>query len=176
MAKFIDWVSGMEVKDVMEAYIEKFPTMFEGFDTSKIGFVTTRKKSGNFTMKLHTVKYPQDVWLSKVYIVEILEKRWKKLDQKAKNRHVFKGMCAIPQGAFDEQSKAYGKLLKPDIKMFMREYAAVGGVPNWEENPSALDPMDQSMEDIKAAIPVIEALPEESTAEDTASVTAPKGK
>lgn len=163
MAKFVDFYSDREVQDIMEAFLERFPTMFEGFDPAKIGFVTTKKKGKKSgpALKLHKVAYPHSVWLSKAYIVEAFEATWKKLDPKKKNLSVFRIMCAIPMGGFDEQSKVYGKVLAPDIKMFMREYAASGGVVNWEENPAAKDPMSQTTEEVVKAIPVIEAIPPE---------------
>lgn len=161
MAKFVDFYSDREVQDIIEAFLEKFPTMFEGFDATKIGFVTTKKKGKKTgpALKLHKVAYPQNVWLSKAYIVEASEAAWKRLDPKKKNLSVFRTMCAIPMGGFDEQSKAYGKVLKPDIQMFMREFAASGGVPNWEENPAAKDPMEQTAEEVAKNIPAVEALP-----------------
>jgi len=162
MAKFVDFCSDREAQDIIEAYLERFPTMFEGFDPTKIGFVTTKKKgkaASGPALKLHKVGYPQNVWLSKVYIAESTDGVWKKLDQKRKNLSVFRIMCAIPQGGFDEQSKAYGKIKKPDIQMFTMEFAASGGVPNWEENPAAKDPMDQTMAQVVDAIPVVEAIP-----------------
>lgn len=168
MAKFVDFYSDREVQDIMEAFLERFPAMFEGFDTAKIGFVTTKKKgkkTAKQAVKLHPVKYPHSVWLSKVYIVEVLESAWKKLDQVKKNLSVFKTMCSIPLGGFDEQSKAYGKVLKPEINMFMKEYAASGGVVNWEENPAAKDPMSQTADDVAKAIPTVEAIPSEDGVE-----------
>lgn len=185
MAKFVDFYSDREVQDIMEAFLERFTTMFEGFDAAKIGFVTTKKKGKKSgpALKLHKVAYPHSVWLSKAYIVEAFEAAWKKLDQKKKNLSVFRIMCAIPMGGFDEQSKMYGKVLKPDINMFTREYAASGGVVNWEENPAAKDPMVQTTEDVVAAIPVFEAIPSEDgvqrqavTAAAVASVKPKAGK
>ena len=183
MSKFVDFYSDREVQDIMEAFVERFPSMFEGFDASKIGFVTTKKKGKKTgpALKLHKVAYPQNVWLSKAYICEAQDGVWKRLDAKKKNLNVFRTMCAIPPGGFDEQSKAYGKVLTPDIKMFMREFAASGGVPNWEENPSAMDPMEQTVEGIAKAMPIVEAIPAEDgvdrkavTAADVVSVV-PKG-
>jgi len=161
MSKFVDFYSDREVQDIMEAFLERFPTMFEGFDPSKIGFVTTKKKGKKSgpALKIHKVSYPHNVWVSKVYIVEATDLTWKKLDSKKKNLSVFRIMCAVPMGGFDEQSKMYGKLLAPDIKMFTREYAASGGVINWEENPAAKDPMQQTAEEVVKAIPVVEAIP-----------------
>ena len=165
MAKFVDFYSDRDVQDIMEAYLERFPTMFEGFDAAKIGFVTTKKKNAKQdakgAIKLHQVKYPHNVWLGKVYIAEVLEGPWKKLDQTKRNLAVFRTMCKVPTGAFDESSKMYGKVLKPDIQMFTREFAASGGVPNWEENPAAKDPMKQTAGDVAAATPVVEAIPED---------------
>lgn len=165
MAKFVDFYSDREVQDIMEAFIEKFPMIFDGFDASKIGFVTVKEKKGKHSkgsaLKLKKVAFPESVWINKAYILVSSAGAWNKLDQKRKNLSVWKIMCSIPQGAFDEQSKSYGKILQPDIKMFMKEFAATGGVPNWEENPAALDPMDQTTEEIVHNIPVSEAIPSE---------------
>jgi len=160
MSKFVDFYSDQEVKDIMESYLGRYPEAFEGFDTSKIGFVMTKKKNARIPMKMHKVSYPENVWMSHVYIVEVFEGPWKKLDQKRKNLTVYKGMCSIPVGAFDEQSKQYGKILKPEISMFMREYAASGGVVNWEENPAAKDPMERTEEEVENEVVRVEAIPE----------------
>ena len=161
MAKFVDYASGREIQDIMEKFLEKFPQIFEGFDTAKMGFVMTKKKKSKVPVKLVRVGYPVDVFLDKAYIVEVFEKMWKTLDEKKRNLAVFHIMCAVPDGAFDEQSNNYGKKLQPEIKMYMREYAACGGVPNWMENPAAADPLERSMEDIKADVPGVEAIPDE---------------
>lgn len=159
MAKFVDFYSDREIQDIMDAFIQKFPKMFEGFDPTKIGFVVTRKKRSRKPLKIRRVSYPMSVWNPKAYIVEAFEASWKKLNQKTKNLHVWRVMCSIPVGGFDEQSKAYGKVLKPDINIFMREFAATGGVPNWEENPLASDPMEKTAEELAKVIP--EVVPEE---------------
>lgn len=157
MAKFVDFYSDHEVKDIAEGYLNRYPDTLSGFDCSKVGFIVTRKNRG-LPLKVHSVKYPMNVWMSQVYIFEVFEGPWRKLDQKRKNLNVFKAMCSIPSGGFDDQSKMYGKILKPEINMFMREYAASGGVVNWEENPAAQDPMDRTEEDVEMEIPVVEAI------------------
>jgi hypothetical protein len=167
MAKDVDFYSDREAQDIMEAFLEKFPSMFDGFDVSKIGFVTKKAKKGKKgknvsgpSLKLVKVGFPYSVWMpSKTYIVVGSEAVWKNMDQKKKNLSVFRIMCAVPMGGFDEQSNNYGKIMTPDIKMYMREFAASGGVPNWEENPAAKDPMEQTTEDVIKAIPHIEAIP-----------------
>jgi hypothetical protein len=147
MAKFVDFMSDKQVQDIMESFLQRFPQMFSGFDVSKIGFVTTKaKKKGKEPrefLKLHKVPYPYSVWISKTYIVECTsDALWSKASKTQKNLAAFRVMCAIPENAFDEQSKQYGKVLPPEIKMYMREYAASGGVPNWMENPAAKDPLE----------------------------------
>lgn len=147
MAKFVDFYSDKQVQDIMESFLSKFSGMFGGFDTSKIGFVTTKKKKAKEVIKLHRVRYPFSVWIGKVYIAECSELLWQKLDVPHRNMAAFRAMCAIPDGGFDEQSKQYGKLLQPDIKMFMREFAASGGVPNWMEHPKVNDPLADDKDD-----------------------------
>lgn len=168
MPKFTDYESETEVRDIMEKFLERFPGMFEGFDTSKMGFVMTAKKKSKVPVKLHTIQYPVDVFCSsKVYIVEVFKKWWKQMDTKRKNMSVFRAMCEIPEGGFDESSKYYGKKLQPEIRMFMKEFAACGGVPNWMENPGAADPMERSAEDVAANVPAVDGLPVRPVEEET---------
>jgi len=182
MAKMVDFYSDREVQDIMDAFLERFPMMFDGFDSSKIGFVTKKDKKAKIkpnkpAIKLMKVGFPYDVWMNKTYVVVAAEGIWKNLDSKRKNLSVFRTMCAIPQGGFDEQSDNYGKIKQPDIKMFMREYAAAGCIPNWEENPAAKDPMAQTSAEVDRSMPVVEAISSEVierkavTVENIASVT-----
>ena len=158
MPKFADWSSDKEVQDIMEKYLDRFPGMFEGFDPSKIGFVITLKKKSKEPIRLHCVPYPLDVFCSsKVYVVEVFKALWKQMDVKRKNLAVFRTMCSIPDGGFDEASRHYGKKLQPDIRMYMKEFAACGGVPNWMDNPAAADPMERTSEQIAKDVPVLSA-------------------
>jgi hypothetical protein len=148
MARFTDYYTDGEVKDIMERFIERFPKMFEGFDVDGIGFIVTKKKKSAKPIRLLTVSYPMDAFLQKPYIVEVFESVWRPMTPKQKNLAVFHIMCAIPQEGFDESSKYFSKKVKPEITMYMREFAASGGVPNWMENPSAVDPMENTEDNI----------------------------
>jgi len=162
MSKFVDYHIDSEARDIVERFLEKFPDMFEGFDTSRMEFVRTKKKKAKEPIKLHTVPYPLNVLCSsKVYVVEVFDSIWKKMDDKRKNLAIFRTMCAIPDGGFDEASKFFGKKLQPEIKMYMKEYAACGGGPNWMENPAAVDPMEQTSKQIAERVPIVEAIPAE---------------
>ena len=160
--RYTDYCSDGQVKNIMEQFLERFPEMFEGFDVDSICFITTKKKKSHKPVKLRTVSYPVEAFLGKPYIVEMFDKKWATLDPKKKNLAVFHVMCSIPQRGFDPSSKTYAKKIKPEIEMFLREFAASGGVPNWMENPLAKDPMERTGEDIAKDSPVVEAIPEEA--------------
>ena len=154
MARFEDYGSDPEVRDIMERFLKKFPRVFEGFDLDEIGFVVTKKKKtkDGKPINLRTVPYPQYVFSGKTYIVEVMETVWAEMKPKQKNLSVFHTMCAIPVGGFDPGSSAYGKKVKPEIIMYRLEYCATGGVTNWMEDDSATDPMDVKPEDVAAKV------------------------
>ena len=158
--RFSDYHSDGEIKDIMERFIKRFPGMFEGFNVDKMFFITTKKKKSRKPVKLRSLSYPVEVFAGRPYIVEAFETVWKSLDQKKKNLAVFHIMCSIPDGGFSEDSKNYGKKLKPEIEMYLREFAAAGGVPNWMENPDASDPMERTEKDVSKSIPAVEAIPQ----------------
>ncbi len=153
MARFEDYGTDPEVRDIMERYIKKFTRVFEGFDLDEIGFIVTKKKkpSNGKPINLRTVSYPNYVFAGKTYIVEVFETIWAEMNTKQKNLAVFHTMCAIPLGGFDPASKVYGKKVKPEIVMYRQEYAAAGGVPDWMENDAARDPMEIKVEDVDMA-------------------------
>jgi len=163
MPKVIDYHVGPEVTDIMEKMLQTFPEVFSGFDVNLISCVHTKnKESARKPLMLKAVRYPYDVWLNKVYIVEVAEKTWAEMDQKRKNLAVFHTMCAIPEGAFDPESKDYARIKRPDYELYAEEFAVSGGVPNWMENDDAHDPMEKSKKKKVARNPV--------TVEDVANV------
>lgn len=147
----------------MEEFVDKFPQVFETFDPQGLHVIHTQKKKRGPVVTLRSVTYPNEVFVGKPYIVEVLEERWKGLDKKRKRLWVFRTMCSIPLGGFDQESKFYAKKCKPDIQMFSLEFAACGGVPNWMENPAATDPLEVSQEEMteraKALAAGAEAIP-----------------
>lgn len=152
MSKLTDYESMPEVTDIMEAFTERFPQCFEGFDVGQVEAILTKKRKSKVPITLKVVGFPCYLFM-KPYVVEVHDEWWKDMDAKKRNLSVFHIMCCFPEGAFDEQSKNYGKRLKPDIQMFMEEYAVAGGIPNWMENPDAKDPMQDMEEEDDDAIP-----------------------
>jgi hypothetical protein len=136
----------------MERFIEHFPGMFEGFNVDNIQVVFTKKKKARRPIRLIPVRYPQDVFIGKPYIIEVFEAWWEKMTPKQKNLAIFHVMCAVPEGGFDEQSSHYAKKVRPDVEMYLREYCAAGGVPNWLENDAAKDPMEQEPKEVAIAV------------------------
>lgn len=158
MPKFADWSAAQEVKDIAERYLETFPAIFEGFNLDLIHFVMTKKKKSKEPIKVHAVGYPAHLFMHP-YVVETFQTWWKDMTPKQKNLAVWRAMCRIPNSGFDELAKLYGRKLQPEIQMFMMEYAACGGVPNWMDNPAAQDPMSRTAEEVKKSIPQVEVIP-----------------
>jgi len=139
-----DWETCAEVTDIMEEFLEHFPQVFVGFDVNEIAAIKTKSKRSKKPVRLVTITYPRTCVCDKVYIVEAFEDRWDDLDRRRKRLAVFHTMLQIPEGGFDPESKSYGKRRKPEYELFLEEYAAAGGVPNWMENPAAVDPIEKA--------------------------------
>jgi hypothetical protein len=142
--RFEDYGADSEVCDIMERIVDRFPLLFEGFETDGIRFIRTKanKMNGGKPLKLRNVNYPLEVFVGKPYVVEVFDAVWVKLGAKQKNLAVFHIMCGIPVGGFEPTSKYYAKKVRPDYELYEYEFAASGGVPNWMLNDSARDPMD----------------------------------
>jgi len=162
MGRISDFETCPEVGDIMEAFIERWPHVFEGFDVDGIHVVKSQRKS-KFLIKLHAVGFPNYIFGERPYIVEVYADRWDDATPKQKNIAVFHAMCGVPDGGFDEQSKNYGKKLPPDINMYMNEFVACGGIPDWMYNSEAAkDPMEIGEEEIDGE----DAIPEEEDDEE----------
>lgn len=153
MAKYTDWTAAQDVKDLAEQIVEHFPGVFESFDSDSIYFIKTIGKSADFPIKVRTVSYPNQVFVGKPYIMEVFDKWWGSMDRRQQNIALFDAMCSFPEGGFDEQSKDYGKLRKPEVCMHLLTYAACGGVPNWMDNSAAVDPMTRTADDVVSSLP-----------------------
>lgn len=154
MAKFTEFYGDTEVKTIMTDFVARFPNVFKGFNIEQLNVIVTKKKKSRKPIRLISVKYPMDVYILKPYIFEVFEVWWQRLSQKQKNLAVFHAMCGIPEGGFDEASQYYGKKVRPDIEMYLTEFAASGSIPNWLENDmSARDPMEIGQDDVQAAMP-----------------------
>jgi hypothetical protein len=143
MAKVSDFTCSSEVTDIMVKMVDKFPKVFAGFDANLIKCVHTNgKASKRKPLSLRAVKYPYDVWLSATYIVEVAQETWAEMTDKQKNLATFHIMCAIPEGAFDAQSKNYAGKKRPDHEVYDQEFAVSGGILNWmDEDNTAEDPL-----------------------------------
>lgn len=171
MPKNSDWSTAQEARDISERFVDRFPDVFEGFNPDDIFFIQTQKKKSKQPVKMRALGYPGYVVAGKPYVMEVYDVWWKDMDQRQRNIAVFDAMSAIPDGGFDEQSKHYGKLLQPEIKMHMSTFAACGGVPNWFENPAAMDPMDRTQEELSDDVPVVDAIDDDDSPPERTPVT-----
>lgn len=146
MAKFTDYTVNTDVTDIMVKMVDEFPKVFAGFDANLVKCVHTNgKASKRKPLSLRSVKYPYDVWLSATYVVEVAQETWVEMTDKQKNLAVFHVMCAIPEGAFDPQSKQYAGKKRPDYEVYENEFAISGGVLNWMDDEKAgKDPLEAS--------------------------------
>jgi len=151
MSEYTDWRQDPEVQNIMDRYVEKFPEVFEGFDPQGI-HVTMTKGRKQPLMRLHSIRHPIHVLVRRPYVLDVNDDEWQKLAPRQRNMAVFSVMCAIPQGGFDPNSDYYAKKVKPDIQMHMLAFAAFGGVPNFLENPAAIDPLERDADDVQVSI------------------------
>lgn len=148
MPKVIDYEVRQDVTDIMEKMVEAFPQVFREFDTNQIFCVHTKGKSKDKKpIALKPVRYPYDVLIDRVYIAEVAGESWNEMDPKRRNLSVFHIMCSIPEGAFDPESKNYGKVKKPDYELYAEEFAVSGGIPDWMNNEDAKDPIGKKEDD-----------------------------
>jgi len=132
------------VADIMEKHLRAYPEVFEGFDVNEIVcFHYKGKEDTRRPLKIKPVRDPFDMLVDKVYIIQVADATWNEMTPTQRHLAVFHTMCAIPEGAFDKESREYGKVKKPDYELFAEEFAAAGGVPNWMENPEAKDPLEK---------------------------------
>jgi hypothetical protein len=161
MAKFGDWTAWQEGRDIVDRLLERFPAIFDGFNANEVYFVMNKTKRSKEPIKVHISGHPFHLF-TKPYAFECFDLWWKDMDAKKKNLAIWRAMCAVPDKGFDDQSKDFGKKLQPEIKMFLKEYAACGGVPNWLENPAAKDPMERTADEVSEDVPKVEAVPGQS--------------
>jgi hypothetical protein len=144
MAKEIDYVISAEITDIAEKMIEKFEVLFSHVDLDKIiGIHVNGKKNGKEPIKLVNNKFPYNVIIdNKVYFAIVDSELWKEMNEKRRNLAVFHILCSLPEGAFDVESKDYGKIKKPDYKVFREEYLMCGAA-DWLDNDAAKDPLNE---------------------------------
>lgn len=135
-----------DAKEIMVKLIAKYPTIFGHVEVDRIGFIRNLKKKSDLPTKLVAVKHPHDIWNDNTYILEIFGDCWGTLEQKQKNLAIAQVLCSIHSEGFSENSKNYGKTIKPNIVSYLEVFSLSGGIPNWLENPSALDPLEGQME------------------------------
>jgi len=141
MAKFTAFSAEPDAKEILIKLIDKYPTLYSHIDPEKIGFVRNLKKKSKIPIKVSNVTYPNSIWNDNIYVFEIFNDCWACLEPKQKNIAVAQAMCALHKDGFQETSNGYAKIIRPDITTYMEIFVLAGGVPNWLENASAIDPL-----------------------------------
>lgn len=141
MGKYTAWVPEEEAKQITNKLIDKYHELFGHIQTDKIAFIKDCKKQSDIPIKIKSVKFPESIWIDEVYILTVFDDCWGTLEPKQRNLAVAQALCSIHKEGFGETSKNYGKIIKPDIVSYLEIYAMAGGVPNFLQNPSAVDPL-----------------------------------
>ena len=151
--KKYDWEQNQDVPVIVDRLANKVKA-FSFFEREHIFYVTVRGKKYKKPIKVVSCRYPYYVTTTPyVYIFEIMGDVWTALSQKQKNLSVYHAMCSIPSGGFDPVSKDFARKLSVDYELYADEFE-VAGVPDWLENPDAVDPLDSPKSDGKKRVPV----------------------
>jgi hypothetical protein len=149
----MDWTNEVDAKEIAGRLVERYEQLFRNIQLDKMAFIRNLSKKSDTPIKIYGVKYPNSIWNDHVYIMEIFDDCWGTLEQKQRNLAVAQALCSIHTDGFSESSKNYGKIVKPDIVSFMEVYVMSGGIPNYLNNPSVIDPLAGQDEDKFVIIP-----------------------
>lgn len=151
-----------EITDIMEQMADAFPALFNSFDPQAIHTVFWEDKKCTAgaikvrsTQPIYRIRYP-DV----AYTIEGFDDAWKEMTMKQKNLSVFRAMLHFHADGFDEESKNFGKVRKPDRSFFSEEQVLIGAIVDWETNAdNANDPLQvgqkiQSDPDYQPKVPM----------------------
>jgi len=148
-----DWEINQDVSIIIDRLVNKVKA-FSFFEREHVFYVTVRGKKYKKPIRVISCKYPYYLTTTPyVYIFEVMGDVWSALSQKQKNLSVYHAMCGIPLGGFDPAGKDFARKLSVDYELYADEFD-VAGVPDWLENPDAIDPLDSPVGDGKKRVPV----------------------
>lgn len=131
MPKNTDWREDAEALGIALKLTEKFDTIFEGLDLTKIRFVRNIGSIARKTGEIKVCGFPFDIDSPYTYYITIANNAWKKLSESQQTLTIMHLLYAIaPQGT-DETSNNYAKLRQHDIQDFNAILAAAGGRYDW---------------------------------------------
>lgn len=161
MPRNTDWEYAEPIRDRFERVLDTFGDIFEDVRLDKVSFLwLTGKRKVKRVVQVKAAKFPDYTEHGFVYFVLVHRDRWEALASHQQNLAVFRALCALPDGGFDETSKFYGKVQKPDYEVYWLEFCASGGVLNWMEGDGsgASDPLAMVEDDL--------VVPDETTNEE----------
>ena len=134
MPKFQDYATDVEAQNIAVQIQERFPTMFEGHDLTRVAFYRVRGKNSKVPAKTIKTGFPFDaVGGTFIYYILIYDKIWELFSDEQKKIAVFEQLMGIPADGFDEESNNYAKLRRRDVNEYSEVLAASSGVYNWKE-------------------------------------------
>lgn len=141
MAKNTDWREDSESLGIALKLTDKFQTMFDGLDLTKIKFVRNMGGGDRKVGEIKTCGFPYDIDSPNAYYIIINNGYWQSLTPAQQTLAIMHFIYAVAPGGTDESSNNYAKLRRHDVKDFNVILAAAGGRYDWAE-PGAVDIKD----------------------------------
>ena len=131
MAKNADWREDAEALGIAMKLVDKFETIFEDLDLTKIKFVRNLASQSQKVGEVKACGFPYDIDSPYAYYLIIANNKWKELTEAQQTLSIMHLLYAIaPQGT-DESSNNYAKLRRHDVQDFNVILAAAGGRYDW---------------------------------------------
>ena len=131
MAKNADWREDAEALGIAMKLVDKFETIFEDLDLTKIKFVRNLASQSQKVGEVKACGFPYDIDSPYAYYLIISNNKWKELTEAQQTLSIMRLLYAIaPQGT-DESSNNYAKLRRHDVQDFNVILAAAGGRYDW---------------------------------------------
>jgi len=132
MAKFMDWTTDVESKNIAEQLQKKYE-MFSAFDLSKVAFMRVKGKDSKDVAKTTGSGFPFDAFTNFVYFVFVYDTKWALLSNDQRKVAIFQQLMSMYPEGFDTESNYYAKIRKKDVSEYSEVLCAVGGQFHWQE-------------------------------------------
>ena len=133
MAKNKDWSEDAEALGIALKLTEKYPTVFDGLDLTRVRFVRSLSATATKAGELRPCSFPFDIDSPYAYYVIINNSYWKSLSEAQQNLAVMHLIYGIAPGGTDEASASYARTRRHDVKDYNLVLAAAGGRYDWQE-------------------------------------------
>ena len=154
MAKNTDWREDQEALGIAMKLTDKFKSLFDEIDLTKIKFVRNMAGSGRKVGEIKTCGFPYDIDSPYAYYIVIDNSYWKMMDAAQQTLAIMHFLYAVAPGGTDESSNNYAKCRKHDVKDFNVILETAGGRYDWMEPgvTGITNPLDANEDEIQEKV------------------------